>query len=638
MSPNYVTSVRLMAVLTAMSLTACTKSAPADIHELVVAMPQCAAASAFTVSDEIAMRRLSDPDLELAAHGLAKFKKSPDGRHLLLVDRIASVQTGEIHSRLLLHDMEAIEAFARDEGLRPSPRILAEHVRGDTREHEAYESRTWNRMRNTAILQARWLDNETITYLGDKPGAARQLYAINIRTGRREKLTFNDLSLVDYALSAESDRFVFATSVPAQQPEFNKRHFLVGSRRLTYLRDYAQADDPMPWLQYFSSVRGDPTATQPVGAPFSGFALLNVSPNGTYAVSVMRPFKENSVELEDIFSRFPQLLEDAPYLSWGKSQFDPYYMHPIEAQVEQYQLIDLNTATMEPLFDAPKQMSGLQPLETLISWSPDGRQIAAANVYVEAPPTSQATSGVMVRDLITGETGLAISQSQLEHLNSRPVTNPALAWRDDETLEIALGHVTILLTKKSHGAWTVLETVSHQQEHPSVQAKEINLELSQSLSVPPRILVSAQGETDSKVLDFVAPRLSCRTLGRTVPFKWTSADGKDWEGGLVYPVGYDPKKTYGLVIQPSGYNRASFLIGGLRGAAGPTPPYSAQALANRDLFVLVLAPRPGGGRIELERMRASAGRASTSPTCWRSAKFNSPPPSHLIQVRFPSKS
>ena len=216
-------------------LTACTPSQPAQKKQNRLDLSvQCPTQTPFTVKDEVELRRLSDPDMLTASYMPAQFKQSPDGRHVLLVDQIASARNGHIRSRLLVHEMEAVEAYARKAAERPLPRILVEHERGDTEAYNAFESKVWNRMRTSAILQARWLDNETITYLGDQPGKARQLYSINIVTGETEQLTDNPRSLVDYALAKDSERFVFATSVPAIQPELGKRHYLVETRRLGF--------------------------------------------------------------------------------------------------------------------------------------------------------------------------------------------------------------------------------------------------------------------------------------------------------------------------------------------------------------------------------------------------------------------
>ena len=601
-------------ILSLVILEACTPpQASQQKQSLLDLSAACSTQTPFTVKDEVEMRRLSDPDMLTASYVPAKFKLSPDGRHVLLVDQIASATSGQIRSRLLIHDMEAIEAYARQEAERPLPRILAEHERGDTETFSPFESKVWNRMRTSAILQARWLDNETITYLGDRPGKARQLYSVNITTGEIQQLTDNSRSLFDYALAKDSKRFVFATSVPAVQPEFGKRHYLVDTRRLVFLRDYSESEDPMPWLQFFAGELGQPDRTRKMGDPFSGIVLLNVSPDGRHAIAVMRPFKENSPQLADIFERFPQLLEDAPYLAWSNEQFDPYTMYPIDAGVEQYQLFDLESAEFSPLIDAPKRTTSLQPMESLLAWSPDGQSVVVSNVYLQKTENQPHNAAIIVRDLEAGSAEVLISHDEIDVLAGRSVGSPELDWLADGTIAVSFEGNRILFQRNGEEEWQMVNAPDAVLPNKPEKTKtQLSLTLEQSLTEPPVILAHAAGEEEPVLLDPISPRLACKTLGQVRTYTWSGSDGSDWEGGLVYPVGYTPEQRYGLVIQTSGYSKSRYLIGGMRGSAAPTPPYAAQALANRGMFVLVLSPQAGGGREELLQFRAGVEAAIDS--------------------------
>ena len=586
-------------------LGGCSSSTPDAPQLYRTVEPDCRAPRPFTPADDVSLRRLADPDLRLAAYLPARFKVSPDGRHVLLVDQRASPLTGEITSRLLVHDMAAIAAFARGERSRPAARILAEHVHGDSEAGAQFEADVWRRIRTSAILQARWLDDDTITYLGDRPGQPRQLFEADIETGQVRQITHHARSLHDYALADGAERFVFAASVPARQPEYGRRHAVVDARRLIYFRDYVTGEDPMPWLQLFVANRAGSGPARPVGEPFASPVAVSVSPSGDTAVVVNRPFAEGSPDLEAVMASYPQLLEDAPYLTWANDRFDPYLMHPIPAQIQQYQRIDLVEGRMEPLLNAPKRMAADVPIERELVWSPSGRAAVYANAYLPAGIHGESGGPViLVEDFEAGTLHRLITHARIDALADDAVPVPDLAWRDETHIEIGLpGHV-LVFERMASGRWERQPDLERATAEANDDPDAVQLSIRQAVDQPPAIMARAGATGDPVVLDPIAPELACYTLGEIAEISWTGRDGQAWTGGLVYPVDYDPERTYGLVIQTHGYIRGQFLLSGLQGAAAMTPPYAAQALANRGLFVLVLPGLASGGHAEIERVRA----------------------------------
>lgn len=55
----------------------------------------------------------------------------------------------------------------------------------------------------------------------------------------------------------------------------------------------------------------------------------------------------------------------------------------------------------------------------------------------------------------------------------------------------------------------------------------------------------------------VAPALTGRALGRAEAIEWRSVDGETLRGALVYPAGYEPGKTYPLVVKVYGGSQIS---------------------------------------------------------------------------------
>src|SRR5579883_732590 len=80
----------------------------------------------FTVKDDIAMTRISDPRANPAIPGSEVAWPSPDGRYAAIVTSKGILETDQIESRILIFDLHKIAQFLMGlDHLKPEPRVIA---------------------------------------------------------------------------------------------------------------------------------------------------------------------------------------------------------------------------------------------------------------------------------------------------------------------------------------------------------------------------------------------------------------------------------------------------------------------------------------------------------------------------------
>src|SRR4029077_13416038 len=82
-----------------------------------------------------------------------------------------------------------------------------------------------------AISHVTWLaDNDTIVFLGEGPKEIPQIYKVNCGNKRLQRLTNHPTEILDFAVSAKGDKFVYVARTKAQpvmSEEMRKRGFAV---------------------------------------------------------------------------------------------------------------------------------------------------------------------------------------------------------------------------------------------------------------------------------------------------------------------------------------------------------------------------------------------------------------------------
>ena len=148
----------------------------------------------LTVADSIQMTRLGDP---LYTEGgpskgiVAKF--SPDGKHFVVVLKKGNLQANTNEYSLVL--FQTADVFQS-----PTPRVLVSLASSSNR---------------PAIDSVRWLeDNDTILFLGERPGEQTQLYSLKCGSDELKKLTSSATCLTSFATTANGEEIVYSAKNP----------------------------------------------------------------------------------------------------------------------------------------------------------------------------------------------------------------------------------------------------------------------------------------------------------------------------------------------------------------------------------------------------------------------------------------
>ena len=146
------------------------------------------------------------------------------------------------------------------------------------------------------------------------------------------------------------------------------------------------------------------------------------------------------------------------------------------------------------------------------------------------------------------------------------------------------GEVTREYARSGPGEWTL-----RRDERAKSSTDHFLIESRASFKDPP-ILVASDGETHrSRVVFDPNPQLKDIVVGVPDIYKWKDNAGRDWEGILYKPAGFQFGTKYPLVIQNHGFAVDRFVPSG-----GFPSAFIAQELASAGIMVLQVRDCPGG--------------------------------------------
>src|ERR1700730_11177384 len=168
---------------------------PASASECIPIRHSQGTSRPFNVSD--AVRMVQAPDV-IEAKTLAHY--SPDKTKLAVVLRCRNLKTNtNDYSVLLWH--------ARNLFSDPKYRVLLTMSSSSNR---------------PAIEDITWLNNDTIAFLGERPGELHQVYELNVRTRKLVKVTNSATNVRAYSFSADRRTVVFVAEEPSK-PVFDAK-------------------------------------------------------------------------------------------------------------------------------------------------------------------------------------------------------------------------------------------------------------------------------------------------------------------------------------------------------------------------------------------------------------------------------
>ena len=501
-----------------------------------------------TAGDCIGMTKLGDPSYWYGApsRGLvAKF--SPDGEKFVVVLRRGNLEQNTNDYSLLL--------WKTDDLFRsPDPDVLLTMSSSSNR---------------PAIQNVKWLaDNETVVFIGENVRELPELYAFNVQTRIRKRLSDSQMNIVSYDVTPNGDRTAYLTDRP-ELALFDEKALREGAviPHGQLFDSFAAGLKLQSWEQskLLFLTGGTAHARRVEGAEgiqygTAGGSIPLISPNGRYVVLLFQV----------------QIVPTAwkEYTNKGlKGWISQKLIENQHSYLSRYELIDTTTGERQVLLDSP-----VLAWDTEVAWAPDSGSVVIANAFLPLDNTQgeerrerQSKRFAVEVKVPTGELS-KISGEDLKLLGWDERNNQVTfeAGRPLSTPEVG----PKVLFHKYGDKW---EKTSNSL--PDDPQPEIVLEEDPS-DAPKIAAVDSASHRHATLLD-LNPQFKDLKFGRVEEIRWKGSDKRFSAGGLYYPVNYVPGKKYPLVIQTHGWTSKRFYIDGVF-----TTAFAAQPLAGKNIMVL----------------------------------------------------
>jgi dipeptidyl aminopeptidase/acylaminoacyl peptidase len=498
-----------------------------------------------TVADTIRMTTV--PDVQYAAGDsstsrIALF--SPDGQKFLTITERGILETNEREFSLLL--FETSELFRS-----PKPDVLISMR---------------SRSNRDAIRNVKWLDNETLIFLGESRDSS-QVYLLHLPAREIEQLTAHSSSLVDFDFNQKSQELVYVAEagplsseaayarcargyaitnqalddIPRSLEDCKQPSLLEGLN--VFMKKGVEAAVRLPFLDYYDTLK--PISVSPTG----GFAIFDVLVRTV--PSRWTGYEDPYIRAEAVASR-----NRGPF-SW----------------LSQYMLVDLASGEVRPVLSGPMDLTLGASL-----WSPDGRSVVISGAFLPLDDAAsrdelasrKAHPFVVEIELASGKF-VKISDQQLVAERWDADTNELFLrppYRNPER-----GNARF---RKTNGVW--MEEAPRERSNPSSHP---HVTIEQGLNSWPKIFASDETHQNKNLILDLNPQFTDITFGKVERVTWKAKDGHEVEGGLYYPPHFELRRRYPLVIQTHGFSKDEFWINGPWNSA-----FAAQPLAARDIVVL----------------------------------------------------
>jgi dipeptidyl aminopeptidase/acylaminoacyl peptidase len=482
-----------------------------------------------TVADAIRMTTLADESYFKGGSSKGRVAHfSPDGEQFVVVLRKGKLEQNTNEYSLLLYGSKA--AFRA-----PKPTLLLTMSSFSNRD---------------AIRNVNWLDdNETIVFLGENAGQSPQVYALDVKTKRLNQLTKHVSLLVNYAISGDGQKILFAAE-PLPKKKINTETsrgagMVITAQSLDSILAgdcYSYKPNLVEGAELFLKVEKEAEKRIPVQDVIANDGFLSLSSNGRYGVfeAMVRDVPEDWREYQD---------------ESVSESFNEKRLKGAASTISRYILVDTESRTTRPLLNAPE--TGGAP-----KWRPDSQAI------------------------LVPQTLLPLNVPDPAEREARKKN------RYNVQVNLISGEISKLTEEDSPEGYTV--------------SQRFGVTLEENINTPPRIYVTdLKTEQKSLVLD-LNPQFADLDFGKVESVSWKATDGHEVVGGLYFPRDFDPQKRYPLVIQTHGFNPERFWIDGPWSSA-----FAAQPLASAGFVVLQVGVAKDGDEAkyvntEMEGPRAMA--------------------------------
>lgn len=502
-----------------------------------------------TVADSIQMTRLGDPSYTAGnrSNGLvARF--SPDKARFVVVLRKGNLEANTNEYSLVLFQTSQLSHS-------PRPQVLVSLASSSNR---------------PAIQNVVWLDdNDTILFLGERPGEQTALYSLKCSSNELKKLTNHATSLTSFVTTPSGDKVVFSAVTVSTLPtdSIARNGIAVTSEDPSELvreslGESTSYEDTL-WIQQLG--KGTETQLPTLGTTGRGTPTMSFSPDGAYLLlQTLAPHIATTWRQYD--DKFLQAAMDS---STGTQGLGSY--------VAQYELVDMGTGANQVLADSP---IGADYGSDMI-WAADSKSVVVSNMHLPLDVADTAERALrkahtfLVEFKIPTRQFLKISDEDLKLVSWDPQTGYVAC--DIGQFDSGEGKPTPkAYFHKTGETWS--RSVAPE---PAAVALQPDIVLVEDMNTPPHIVaVDPTTGHQSRLMD-LNPQFRDIALARVEEITWKAGYGRELKGGLYWPPDYIPGKKYPLILQTHAWLDNKFWMD------GPwTTAFSAQALAGKGFFVL----------------------------------------------------
>jgi len=478
---------------------------------------------------------------------VAKF--SPDGKQFVVILKKGNLEANTNEYSLVL--FQTAELFQSHE-----PQVLVSLASSSNR---------------PGIDNVVWLDdNDTILFLGERPGEPTELYSLKCSTKELKEMMSQGNRLTSLVATADGGVVVYAARNPVATfltEGASRRGIVVGNEELPDLiRGSSGGKDTDDHALFVRRAgKGSETKIALQGRIGDDHPDMRLSPDGAYLLIQTEATRVSGTwsEYEDQFLKAATL-------------------HPAAdgspARIAQYELVDTVSGASQVLIDAPLPPS----MGSEAVWSPDSKSVVVADAYLPldvADPAERAARKehtFLVEFMIPSRAFVKISDEDLRLL-SWDQTTGYLACDVGRTDSLYRGKITPkAYFRKNAGSWSRFSAGGQTKEQT---APEIVLD--EGMNTPPRIVATDLASGRKSELMDLNPQFQNLSLARVEEIEWKDSEGNPLKGGLYWPLGYVEGQKYPMVVQTHGWSSDRFWMD------GPfTTAFAAQALAGKGLFVL----------------------------------------------------
>lgn len=500
------------------------------------------------IADSIEMTQFGDPyyaDGGSAKGIVAKF--SPNGEQFVVILKKGDLQTNTNEYSLVL--FRTAEVFHS-----PAPHRLVSMSSSSNR---------------PAIHNVVWLnDNDTLLFLGERPGEHSQIYSVHCSSGELTRLTNRVTNLTSFVSTSVGDEIAYV----AEDPVSSITNDSVARNGLDVRHE---------WL---SDLLGGHSA----GGEYGDHSLFIKQPNRSEVKIKLEGRIDDSREVsmalapdgEHLLIQSRATLVPAAWNGYENQSIQTIVRHSpkpgAQTAIFQYELINTRTGSSSVLFDAPISPDGSE-----MAWSPDSSSVIVSNVYLPLnvnDPVEQKvrkTHTFLLDYEIRGQNYSILSDEDLRLIKWDPKTNVVIC--DVGRFSSLVGKETSkAYFRKSGDRW---DRITTPQQGGAPALPEIVLD--ENMNTPPRIMAIGLDSGRRSLIMDLNPQFRDLTFARVEEVSWKNFFGDEVKGGLYWPVDYVAGKKYPLVIQTHAWVHDRFWIDGPWSTA-----FAAQALAGRGFFVL----------------------------------------------------